>query len=144
MNNLSALLIFSIGFLWIVLGSNQIARFFQKIKLPLITGFLFSGIIAGPFVLKLIPHEALNHLHFINDFSLAYIAFAAGAELYLKEIRSSFKSIAWNTFGQLIVTFLVGTLAIYLLANNIPFMRSMNENLKIAVSILAGSVFVAR
>ena len=43
-------------------------------------------------------------------------AFAAGAELYLKELRSRFKSIKWMTAGQLIVTFVLSTIIIVLIS----------------------------
>lgn len=99
------LLVALFSFTWVVIASNQVSRFFQKIKLPLITGFLLSGILIGPFGLKLIEINSVERLHFINNTSLAFIAFVAGSELYLKEIRNSFKSIISNTLSQLIVTF---------------------------------------
>jgi len=137
-------LFFLIAFLWIVVGSFQVAKYFQRIKLPLITGFLISGIIVGPFFLKLVSDEALPNLQFINEFSLAYIAFAAGVELYLKEIRSSLKSILWNTFGQLVITFIVTVLAIILVSPYITFLASLSTSNILALSILVGTIFVAR
>lgn len=144
MIELKQILFFLIGFIWVVIGSNQVAKFFQRIKLPLITGFLLSGILIGPYFLDLIPEDAIPNLNFINKFSLAFIAFAAGSELYLKEIRNSIKSIVWNTFGQLIVTFLLVALAVYSLEEQIPFMMNMNVKSKIAVAILSGTIFIAR
>ncbi|MDN5201994.1 cation:proton antiporter [Fulvivirgaceae bacterium BMA10] len=138
------ILIYLIGFLIVTIASMKIARVFLTVKLPLITGMLVMGIIAGPFIGKLIPFEAVTKLGFINDFSLAFIAFAAGAELYLKELRSRLNSIKWMTFGQLVVTFVIGSVVIFLMANYIPFMQSMNTETKVAVAILAGTIFVAR
>ncbi|MBI9065719.1 MAG: cation:proton antiporter [Salinivirgaceae bacterium] len=135
---------FLVAFLWIVLGSFQVAKYFQKIKLPLITGFLISGIIVGPFFLKLVSVEALPNLKMINEFSLAYIAFAAGVELYLKEIKSSLRSILWNTFGQLVITFAVAVVSILLIAPYIPFLANLSQNNVIAIAILTATIFVAR
>jgi Kef-type K+ transport system membrane component KefB/Trk K+ transport system NAD-binding subunit len=137
-------LFFLLAFLWIVVGSFQVAKYFQKIKLPLITGFLISGVIAGPFFLELVSDESLPNLQVVNEFSLAYIAFAAGVELYLKEIRKSLKSILWNTFGQLVVTFVIAVAAIILLAPVIPFLSDMPNSTIIAVAILTATIFVAR
>lgn len=137
-------LFFLLAFLWIVVGSFHVAKYFQKIKLPLITGFLISGVVAGPFFLELVSDESIPNLQVVNDFSLAYIAFAAGVELYLKEIRRSLKSILWNTFGQLVVTFVVAVVAIILLAPVIPFMANLSTNTIIAVALLTGTIFVAR
>jgi len=81
---------------------------------------------------------------FINDIALAFIAFAAGSELYLKELRGRFKTIGWMTFGQLVVTFVLSSIALFYIADYIPFMKEMGRNSKIAVSILVGTIFVAR
>ncbi len=137
-------LFFIFAFLWIVLGSFQVAKYFQKIKLPLITGFLISGVLVGPFFLKLVSVEALPNLNVLNEFALAYIALAAGVELYLKEIRSSIKSILWNTFGQLVVTFLVAVFSIIFIAPYIPFLATLSHSNIIAIAILTATIFVAR
>lgn len=125
-------------------AAKQIAGFFQKAKLPFITGLLVIGLFSGPFIFKLLPEGSGTGLQFINDISLAFIAFAAAAELYLKELRSRFKSIKWMTFGQLVVTFVVSSIAIFFLADQIAFMRDMNTAGKVAVAILMGTIFVAR
>ena len=132
------------SFLMIAVAANGIASFFQKMHLPLITGMIITGIIAGPSILKLIPENASEKLFFVNDFALSFIAFAAAGELYISELRSRFKSITWMTIGQLVVTFSLGSFAIMYLADWIPFMRDLNKESKIAVAILAATIFVAR
>jgi Trk K+ transport system NAD-binding subunit/NhaP-type Na+/H+ or K+/H+ antiporter len=94
--------------------------------------------------LDLIPQEAIADLDFVNDFALAFIAFTVGAELYLRELRSRFRSIIGMTVAQLSITFILGSLAVYFMAEYIPFMQRMNIESKIAVSLLAGTIFVAR
>jgi Trk K+ transport system NAD-binding subunit/Kef-type K+ transport system membrane component KefB len=143
MEEFKTIITFIAAFGIIAIAANQISKVFEKVKLPLITGFLLTGIIAGPFILKMIPSEGTMKLNFINELSLAFIAFAAGSELYLKEIRSQFKSIIWNTVGQLVFTFTIGAFGVYYLADYIPFMKEMTVGGKIAVSILAGTIFIA-
>ena len=130
-------------FVVFALASSQISKVFEKIKLPLITGFILTGILTGPFALKMIPLESTVKLNFINELSLAFIAFAAGAELYLREIRGQLKSIAWNTTSQVVFTFLAGSFGVYYLADSIPFMNGMEHMEKVAVSILSATIFVA-
>ena len=132
------------GFMVVAIASSQIAKVFQKIRLPLVTGLLITGIISGPFVLGLVPKKLSTNLNFLNEFSLAFIAFAAGAELYLKELRSRLKSIKWMTFGQFVVTFILSSIAVYFLADRVPFMQGMSKEVKLAVAILTGTIFVAR
>ena len=70
----------------IVLAAGQIGQYFTLARLPLISCFLFAGILTGPFVLDFIYIEVLRKLNFINQISMAFIAFAVGSELYLKEL----------------------------------------------------------
>ena len=119
------ILIFIAGFALIALASKEIGHFFKKIHLPLISGFLFAGIIAGPFILSLIPAEAIEHLRFVDEVSLAFIAFAAGSELHLEELRSRLKAITWVIIGLVIFTFSLGSVAVFILADFIPFMQDM-------------------
>lgn len=132
------------GFLIVSVAAHQIARKFQRIKLPLITGLIFTGIIAGPYVIGLIPLSAKSGLTFINEIALAFIAFAAGAELYVRELRSRLNAIKWNTFGQLVVTFLLGSVLVYFSAGYIPYMRALDDAAKISISLLTAAIFVAR
>ena len=137
-------MILIIGFLVIAISANQIAKTFQKINLPLITGLIVTGVLAGPYISGLIPKVAATELHFINETALAFIAFAAGAELYLRELRSRFNSIKWNTFGQLVVTFILGALGVYLAADHIPYMADQSVPAIVSIAFITSAIFVAR
>ncbi len=87
MENILTLPVYFISFVIIAFAAKQIGAFFNRFKLPLISGFLFTGLIAGPYVLGLIQVEVIENLRFIDEIALAVIAFAAGNELYIKELR---------------------------------------------------------
>ena len=144
MENYTTIIVFIVSFGIVALASKEIGAFFARYKLPLISGFLFAGILVGPYVLNLIPSEAISKLRFVDEISLAFIAFAAGSELYLKELRSRFKSIAWVTIGLVLSTSIFGSLAFFFLTQYIPFTQGMSVASRIAVSILAGAILVAR
>ena len=93
MSEVIQLIIYLGAFGIVAAAAGKVAGVFQKLKLPLITGFLVIGLISGPEVLGLIEKEALSDLAFLNDIALAFIALAVGSELYLKELRSRMKSI---------------------------------------------------
>ena len=137
-------LVFAAGFCIIALAARQIGDTFKQVGFPLISGFLFTGIIAGPHVLNLIPTQAISTLTFVDQVSLGLIAFAAGGELYLKELRSRLADIGWITSGLVISTFTMASLAVFAVAAHIPFMAAMPTPGRIAVSILAGAILVAR
>ncbi len=137
-------LVFAAGFCIIALAARQIGDTFKQVGFPLISGFLFTGIIAGPYVLNLIPSQAVSSLTFVDQVSLGLIAFAAGGELYLKELKSRLAAIGWITSGLVISTFTLGSLALFSLAGHIPFMAAMPVSGRIAVAILGGAILVAR
>lgn len=139
-----SLVVYLIGFLIVAIAANQIAKVFQKIKFPLITGLIITGIIAGSSVLNFITPKAIEKLSFLNQIALAIIAFSAGSELYINDLRSRLKSIKWMTIGQLIITFVMTSVTIYFIADYIPFMAEMPSKHRIAVAILFGTIFVAR
>ncbi len=142
--NLGSLVVVGIGLLIVALAADSIAKVFQKIKLPLITGFIITGIIAGSSMLNFITVEAIHKLDFLYDIALSIIAFSAGSELYLNELRSRINSIKWMTIGQLVITFVLSSISVYFIADYIPFMKEMDAISKIAVAILFGTIFVAR
>ena len=132
------------GFIIVAVAANEIAKFFVKRNLPIITGLLVTGILCGPYVFNLVPESSIPNLSFINDIALSFIAFAASAELYLREMRSRIHSIKWMTASQLFVTFILSSIAVYFLADIIPFMREYSTAEKAAIATLFGVIFVAR
>jgi len=138
------LLVFAACFAIIAIASKQIGQSLVKTGLPLISGFLLTGIVAGPYVLDIITREATLNLRFVDEISLGFIAFAAGGELYYKELKSRLKSIAWVTIGLVVCTFCLTTLTFFFLSGHIPFLKPMSVVARIAVSILAGAILVAR
>ncbi|PKQ68687.1 hypothetical protein BZG01_02915 [Labilibaculum manganireducens] len=144
MNNYLEIFILVVGFLIVAIAANRISRYFPKVKLPIITGLLFIGILCGPFILNFVPRKAITQLHFINEICLAFIAFAAGAELYLKELKGRMKSIKWMTFSQLFFTFGLSVLAIFFLSARLLFMAQLDWQVKLAIALLVGTIFITR
>ncbi|TDI71716.1 MAG: potassium transporter TrkA [Bacteroidetes bacterium] len=133
-----------LGFALVAIAGHEIAKVFQKIKFPLITGLIITGIIAGSSVLNFIQSDSIPKLNFLNDIALAIIAFSAGSELYLKELRSRLNSIKWMTIGQLVITFVLSSVVIYYMTSYIPFMAELSSGVKIIIAALFGVIFVAR
>lgn len=138
------ILLLLIAFSLVVLASGQVGRYFTLARLPMISGFLLTGILAGPFMLDFVSNEVIQKLHFLDQVSLGFIAFAAGSELYLKELRKRFKSISWVTLGIVAGTFPLGCAVLFLLADYIPFMQDMSLPGRLAVAMLGGAILIAR
>ena len=144
MSQFSDLFIIFIAFGVVALASRQIGEFFTRLRLPLITGYLFTGLLVGPFVLGFASEESLEQLRFIDEISLAFIAFAAGSELYLPELRGRLRSIGLVTGGLIITTLIFIVTAVLLLADSIPFMQSFGASGRFAIALLTASILVAR
>lgn len=64
----------------------------KKIKLPNVTGYIIMGLIAGPYVLNIIPLQTIESFSIISDVALGFIAFTIGGEFklsYLKKVGKS-------------------------------------------------------
>jgi len=136
----AALLVFGL----IALASRQIGAFFTRIHFPLVTGFLLTGIVAGPYVLEVVSAGSLARVHFLDQIALGFIGFAAGAHLYLPELKSRFRTIRWVTLGQLVFTYTLSSLALFLLADAIPFMATLPTPARLAIALMGAAILVAR
>lgn len=94
----SVLLAFYIG---------QGARFF---RMPMIIGYLVTGIVLGPSMLDLLDHKTLEGLSFIIDIGLGLVAFSIGTELdfaSLKRLGFGIVSVILaESFGAFLLVFL--------------------------------------
>ena len=140
-----SLLAWSIAsFAFIVLSAYQVGRLATVLHLPLISGYLLAGIFAGPFVLRFMSTANVDALRFLDETSLAFIAFAAGSEMALDELRGRYRSIGWNTVTQIVAVYIVCMAAILLLADYIPFMRDLTPAGRMAAALLGGTILAAR
>ena len=132
------------GFVLVALGARQVGAILARLRLPLITGFLLTGICAGPYVLGLVSREAIERLRFVDQISLAFIAFAAGAEIHGGSLRGRWKSIGWVTGGLVVLTLAFGTAGFYLLSGRIPFLQGFGPASRAGIALLAAAILVAR
>lgn len=59
-------------------------RITKIFKLPNVSGYIIGGILIGPYCLKLISVEMVNHMDFVSDIALSFIAFGVGKFLKRK------------------------------------------------------------
>ncbi|MGL4345006.1 MAG: cation:proton antiporter [Cellulosilyticaceae bacterium] len=74
-------------------------------KLPNVTGYLMAGLVMGPFVLGVIPHEFVEQTGMISDMALGFIAFSIGNEFKI----SYFKRVG---FTPIVIALLEALLAV--------------------------------
>ncbi|MEZ4658909.1 MAG: cation:proton antiporter [Caldilineaceae bacterium] len=132
------------GLTVIALAARQMGDIFARFNLPLISGFLFTGIIAGPFVLDFVHVENIPQFFLLDQLALAFIAFAAGAELELRVILGYLRSIILLIGGQVIAVLAIGITAFFFIKELIPFMATLPQKEVLAIALLSATIMIAR
>ena len=130
-------------FALISISAKKVGQWFSGIGLPYITGYLLIGTLAGPFVFGLLPSSATTDLRFVDDISLAIIAFVAGSELYFKEIRKRLNAISAIAGSVILIAAPISGVALFFLTEFIPFAAGMSVTERIVVAILGGTILLA-
>ena len=131
-----------LGFM--LLSAYCIGYILENFGLPRITGYILAGLFMGPYYLSFYSTKDVLNLDFLNSLALAFIAFSAGGELKLENLKDKFRSIMFMIIGITVIVFSGVTIAVYLLSDLIPFMRELDTNTKIAISAIFGVIAVAR
>ena len=69
----------------LLLSGFVLTRFTNTLNLPKVSGYILAGIVIGPYFLNLAPKDITNHMDFISDLALSFIAFGVG-KFFKKEV----------------------------------------------------------
>jgi len=86
----------------------------------------------------------IPQLLFLGQIALAFIGFAAGAELERQVIQGYFRSIVSIISGLVIAVLAIGIAAFTLIQDMIPFMVSLPQREILAVAMLGATIMIAR
>ncbi|KAH3758097.1 potassium transporter TrkA [Pelomyxa schiedti] len=124
-------------------ASLGVGRWFSTIKLPMITGFLLTGILTGPYVLEIFDKSSGVNLKYLSKTSLAWICFIAASEFYTKYIVSVPKLLFWSLKSMAVsMGIICGSLA--LLRTVLPWMDTLTIQQGISVALLSATVCTCR
>lgn len=133
---------FCLGF--ILLFAYYLARILKDLRLPVISSYIFAGVICGPYVLNLLSAGVVRELQLFDDVALALIALMAGGEMKIAVIKEK-KSAFFSVIGaQVVLSFLGAMLVIVLMSGHIDFLAGKGMEVVIAVGLLFGLVTAAR
>lgn len=93
-------------------------RWFEKIKLPHITGYILMGVIIGGILVAVHLTDAVESLEVVSSVALGFIAFGIGTELEFDKLRRSGKEVVVITIIQAVlasVVTIVGLLGLNLI-----------------------------
>mmetsp|Transcript_8837 Transcript_8837/g.15189 ORF Transcript_8837/g.15189 Transcript_8837/m.15189 type:complete len:458 (+) Transcript_8837:312-1685(+) len=124
--------------------SYHVGEGFQRIRMPAISGYLIAGLLSGPFILGVLDENGLESIKFVDKLSLACIAFSAGSEMHLLEIRKTFVAVSSITLSITVFSWIFVCTTVMLLAEQVEFMRHMSTEQRLCVATMAGTIMVAR
>ncbi|KAL4136489.1 hypothetical protein PRIC2_000021 [Phytophthora ramorum] len=142
-NNAIDTLQYVLAFVVVLVAAHPLGLFFPKyFKLPLITGYLVIGIIAGPFVANLLSEGLVDMLsNYVSALALSFISFQAGQEIYLPELRPQLKAI-FILLGALYVTAMIILTSAILLLEESFFYNDMGFYCQLGIALMFGSISV--
>lgn len=134
----------SIGaFIIVLVAAYPLGFIFPKyFKLPLITGYLFIGILAGPYLTDLLTVQSVHLLaHATNSLALAFISCQAGQEIYLPELKPQLRGILQLLMTRFAMIVVIVT-SVLLVSSRMFFYGSMEGTCQLAIAFLFGSIAV--
>lgn len=102
-------------------GGLTISRLAKLLHLPNVTGFLFAGLLLGPYLFNIVPIEITENLDIISDLALGFIAFTIGSEFKLSYFkRVGITPIVIALFEAILAVVLV-VIALLMMGQSLPF-----------------------
>jgi Kef-type K+ transport system membrane component KefB len=133
---------FSLGF--ILLSAYTTAQILRIAGLPLISGYIFVGILAGPYMTGFLTHDMVSRFRLVDDLALSFIALTAGGTLHLQFLRKRGKAILINIFLQTLFAFTLVFLSFFFMSNRLSLMPNLTEAQIMVLACLLGVIAVAR
>ncbi|MBT1065695.1 cation:proton antiporter [Bowmanella sp. Y26] len=78
---------------------------FRRVNLPPILAYLACGLVAGPELLDLFPHE--ESIHFVAELGIVFLLFTLGLEFSLPKMMAMRHLVFGLGFGQVLLTLLL-------------------------------------
>jgi len=138
----SAGIITAVGFL--LLTGTLASELIEVIGLPHLSGYLLAGIVAGPHVLHLIDHRAVEELSGANALALALIAMEGGAQLRIDALRKGLRSLGWATLAQTTIVMVVSGVVFAAARPLIPFLAPLPLRALAGIALIWGALAVSR
>jgi len=132
----------SLGFM--VLAAYACAQIFKIVGLPLISGYIFAGILFGPQALEFVTDSMVHELHLIDELALNFIALSAGGMLHTNFLLQRRKAIFLNVTLQTLAAFAAVFLFVVAAGSVFESMKPLSSLEILALAILLGVSAVAR
>ncbi len=138
----AGLLNLSVGAL--MLSAHILARTLKTAGFPLISGYIFTGILAGPYVSGFLSFDMVQRMGLINDLALSFIGLAAGGSLHVELLKKRIRPISLNIIFQAMIIFTAVFLFVRAFGHFFSFTQEVTHVQLTALAIIFGATAVAR
>lgn len=115
-----AAVIISVAFMLIC--GFAMTRLTKLLRLPNVTAYILTGILLGPYCLRLIPQGVIDGMDFLSDIALAFIAFSTGEFFRFSALKKNgVKVLAITLAESLLASALVFIVLYFLLHLSLAF-----------------------
>ncbi|HEX4339054.1 MAG TPA: cation:proton antiporter [Polyangiaceae bacterium] len=135
-------LITAMGFL--LLSGMLASALLEIVGLPHLTGYLLAGCVAGPNVLHLVDHHAVQSLAPVNTLALSLIALAGGTELRIELLKQVLRSLTFAMLLQSVLGVVVVGLGFLSITRFLPFTVGLGTSALVGIAILWGVLAICR
>jgi len=134
--------IFQLNILFLIglalFGGTIGGKFFQKIRIPQVVGYIVIGILIGHTGLRIINMHTVNMMQPFNYFALGIIGFMIGGELKKSVLAKYGKQFVYILFSEGLVTFFVVALLIFGIGN-----LFLETKTALSLALLLGAIAAA-
>lgn len=136
--------VFNFSFAFLLLAAYLSAISMKQFRLPMLSGYILAGVIAGPYVSGFLTKDMVSRFQFLDELALNFIAFSAGGALKMASLASRKKEIISSIVLQSVIIFLFGLLFILLSGSWFSYTKNMSFSSLAAFGILVGVISIAR
>ena len=134
-------LTFLLGLLLLV--SYVTGKLAADLGLPRITGYVVAGLLVGPSGVGIVTDADVTSFTLIDQVAIALIAFSAGAEIKLREVREAGRAIAAILVSEMAAVFVAVAGVVLLLKPYFPLIADQGWAEAIIIASVFGSIAIA-
>jgi Kef-type K+ transport system membrane component KefB len=134
-------LTFLLGLLLLV--SYVTGKLAADIGLPRITGYIVAGLIIGPSGVGVVTDADVASFTLIDQVAIALIAFSAGSELKLREVREAGRVIGAILVSEMAIVFVAVAGIVLLLKPFFPLIADQGWTEAVIIAAVFGSIAIA-
>jgi len=131
-----------LAFGFLILGAYAAGELAADVGIPKLVGYLLSGVAFGPWSLGVVAADSVTALSPVSSLAIALIAFLAGAELRVPEVRARGKTVVRILAAELSVTLVVITALLLALASFVPFLANSAPAERVAFALLFATIAI--